>query len=163
MLKLSVGVSRKVGLPDYSSAGASCNLEIEIPPELLRQDPEALLDRIRDAYLTAHRAVDDELARLRGRSEPVTCDGPAPVNGHGRRGRAFDAPDGPHGPGNEGRIRPGKAATVNQVRAIVTIARRHRADLVSLLRDGYGVGRPEDLSLADASTLIDRLNAASAV
>jgi hypothetical protein len=42
----------------------------------------------------------------------------------------------------------------------VTIARRHSADLEALLRDGYGVGRAEDLSLADASTLIDRLRAA---
>ncbi len=29
-LKLNVGVSRKVGLPDYGSVGASCNLELEI-------------------------------------------------------------------------------------------------------------------------------------
>ena len=32
-----------------------------------------------------------------------------------------------------------------------------RADLEGLLRDGFGVGRPEDLSLAEASTLIDTL------
>ena len=29
-LKLNVGVSRKVGLPDYGSVGASCNVEVEL-------------------------------------------------------------------------------------------------------------------------------------
>ena len=29
-LKLNVGVSRKVGLPDYGSVGASCNLETDL-------------------------------------------------------------------------------------------------------------------------------------
>lgn len=61
--------------------------------------------------------------------------------------------------GNGTRRRPGKAATARRIRAIATIARRRDADLDCLLRDGYGVDRPEDLSLADASTLIDRMNA----
>ena len=34
-MKLNVGVSRKVGLPDYGSVGASCNLELELDAGLL--------------------------------------------------------------------------------------------------------------------------------
>jgi hypothetical protein len=163
MLRLNVGVSRKVGLPDYGSAGASCNIEVELSSDLLLRDPDGFREQVRNAYAAAHQAVNDELSRLQGRSAPVTGDRPAPVNGHSHRDGGLDAPASTHGPGNGGRARPGKAATANQVRAIVAIARRHRADLEDLLRDGYGVGRPEDLSLADASTLIDRLNATAAV
>ena len=36
-LKLNVGVSRKVGLPDYCSAGASCNVEVELDSGLQRE------------------------------------------------------------------------------------------------------------------------------
>ena len=34
-LKLNVGVSRKLGLPNYGSVGASCNLELELDATLL--------------------------------------------------------------------------------------------------------------------------------
>ena len=63
-LRLNVGVSRKVGLPDYGSVGASCNLELELPQDLLERDLEGFHARVRDAYVAAHQAVHDELARL---------------------------------------------------------------------------------------------------
>jgi hypothetical protein len=47
------------------------------------------------------------------------------------------------------------------VQAIVSIARRQHADLAGVLRDDYDVARPEDLSLAEASMLIDQLKAAA--
>ena len=37
-MKLNVGVSRKVGLPDYGSVGASCNLELELDSGMLDRD-----------------------------------------------------------------------------------------------------------------------------
>ena len=64
-LRLNVGVSRKLGLPAYSSVGASCNLELEIESGLLR-DPAGFRDQVRDAFDAAQQAVDDELARLQG-------------------------------------------------------------------------------------------------
>ena len=39
-LKLSVGVSRKLGLPGYSSLGASCLAEFDMDASLLRINPE---------------------------------------------------------------------------------------------------------------------------
>jgi len=39
----------------------------------------------------------------------------------------------------------------------VAVACRRRADPGDLLRGGYGVDRPEALTLADASGVIDRL------
>src|SRR3954468_2144283 len=63
-MKLNVGVSRKVGLPDYGSVGASCNLELELDSGLLEHDLDGFHARIRGAYVAAHQAVHDELARL---------------------------------------------------------------------------------------------------
>ena len=70
-MKLNVGVSRKVGLPDYGSVGASCNLEMELDAGLLEKDLDGFHARIRGAYVAAHQAVHDELARFRHRSTPV--------------------------------------------------------------------------------------------
>ncbi len=56
--------------------------------------------------------------------------------------------------------RVGKPATPSQIRAIISIARRQHADLDGLLCD-LGVTRPEELTLADASGLIDQLKAAA--
>ena len=150
-LKLNVGVSKKLGLPEYSSIGASCNVEMELAPELFQHDLEAFHDRVRSAYLACHQAVHDELARLQSipSAEPVS----ARVNGHA----PYAAP-----PVNGSR-RPQKPATANQVRAIRTLADRQRLNLAELLRHDFGPDRPEALSLSDASRLIDSLKAAAAV
>ena len=158
-LKLNVGVSRKVGLPDYGSVGASCNLELEVEVGLLERDLDAFHARVRDAYVAAHQAVHDELARLQA---PVEAPGdpPAPPRHHASSGH-------PGGNGHAdrppaGRPRPRRPATDKQVRAIRTIAGRQHADLDGLLR-GYGVDRPEDLSLRQASELIDALKTAAGI
>ncbi len=49
-LKLSVGVSRKVGQPAYGSIGAACGVELELESGLLRDAPEEFDDRVRSAY-----------------------------------------------------------------------------------------------------------------
>jgi hypothetical protein len=155
-LRLNVGVSRKVGLPDYGSVGASCNVEIELDAGLIERDLDAFHARVRDVYVAAHQAVHDELARLQAPVEPLhdppaqpprqTSNGQAAGNGH------VDRP-------SAGRSRPRRPATENQVRAIRSIAGRQHADLDGLLGQ-HGVSRPEDLSLRQASELIDALKAA---
>ena len=72
-LKLNVGVSKKVGLPEYSSVGATCNLEVELDLGTL-DDLEGFHERARDAYVACHQAVNDELARLQGQAaRPVAA------------------------------------------------------------------------------------------
>jgi hypothetical protein len=159
-LKLNVGVSKKVGLPEYSSAGAMCNLEFELESGLLA-DLAGFHEKVRDAYVACHQAVNDELARLQGHANPPTAAPMAASNGlHRRNGTGPDA-DGAHVRTGGGRDRPPKPATPGQVKAIYAIGRARRADLEGLLRDDYGVGRPEELSLAQASGLIDSLKTAA--
>ena len=45
------------------------------------------------------------------------------------------------------------------MKAIRAIARRHEADLDGLLRDDYGLARPEELTVPQASRVIDLLKA----
>ncbi len=63
MLKLHAGVSKKVGLPGYSSASASCTIEAELDGSLLN-DREGFQLVVRRAYQSCEQAVADQIARL---------------------------------------------------------------------------------------------------
>jgi hypothetical protein len=159
-VKLNVGVSRKVGQPDYGSVGASCHLELEINNELLERDLDGFHARVRSAYVAAHQAVHDELARLQAPvAVPQESSAPPPrssANGHANGGGRTEPPQA-------GQSRGRKPATDNQIRAIRSIARRQDADLDGLIRQEFGVDRVEDLSLRQASELIDILKAANRI
>src|SRR5262249_34625176 len=158
-LKLNVGVSRKLGLPDYCSAGASCNIEVELDSGLLQHDLGAFHAEVRAAFLAARQAVDDELIRLQ--SQPAPAGMPATVSGHGRRNGAPPRTNGASARAGRTHGQPPKRATPNQVKAIRAIARRQNADLGGLLVDEFGVEVPEDLTLPQASAVIDQLKSAS--
>jgi len=158
-MKLNVGVSRKVGQPNYGSVGASCNLEMELDAGLLEKDLDGFHARIRAAYAAAHQAVHDELARLHPPANSST-EAPSPA-----RSRYLASNDAYRENGNgsvatrvqNNGARAPRPATANQVKAILAIARRQNTDLLSLLRDEYEFERPEDLSIRQASELIDML------
>jgi hypothetical protein len=163
-LKLNVGVSRKVGLPDYCSAGASCNIEVELDAGLLQHDLGAFHAEVRAAFIAARQAVDDELVRLQ--AQPASTGVPMTVSGHGRgapvqTGGAPRRTNGVPARANGTNGRAPMPATLNQVKAIHAIARRQNADLTGLLGDEFGVAMPEDLTLSQASAFIDRLKAGS--
>jgi hypothetical protein len=158
-LKLTVGVSRKLGLPGYSSVGASCNIEVELDSGLLQGDLEGFHARVRDAYVACQQAVYDELARLQ--SQPGL---PAATQGASASCQDRHLPHengGTHrnaGSRTNGAApRAIKSATPNQVKLICAIARTQDTDLEGLLRDQYHVDHPEELSVSQASALIDQL------
>ena len=136
-LKLNVGLSRKVGQANYGSRGASVNVELELDSTLV-QRPDELNGRIRQLFVLARDAVDEEL------QAGAQHNGAAPAtHGNGQH----EAPP---------------AATAAQVRAIQAIAKQQRLGLAELLRQQFGVSRPEDLSKSQASALIDQLKSRGA-
>jgi hypothetical protein len=146
-LTLNVGLNRKVGEPNYGSRGASVCFEVEIESGLVRE-PDELRERIRYLFGLAKEAVEEE---LNGNSSPST-------NGHSGNGHRNG-----HDNNGNGSRRPanGRSATASQVRAIHAIASRNRIDLDGHLRDEFGVSKPDDLSIGQASEFIDALKSQS--
>ena len=139
-MTLNVGVSRKIGEANYSSRGATVNLQLELEGSLVN-DPGRLRDSIRKLFGQAREAVEEELSREGTNGH---TDHTPPRNGGQRQGNG-------HHP---------RPATQAQVKAIHAITRRQRLDLAGLLGERFGCGQPEELSLQDASSLIDELNGA---
>jgi hypothetical protein len=158
-LIVNLGVSKKLGLPAYSSVGASCHVELEVDSRLLETDLQAFHEHARDAYVACRQAVDDELARYPGAGGTAPSQVVAEVNGHG--GRFSNCANGPAARAGSviERERSRRPATAGQARAL---ARRRGADLGALLAEELGVTSPEGLSLREASGLIDRLKAGAA-
>jgi hypothetical protein len=157
MLKLHAGVSKKVGLPGFSSASASCTIEAELDSSLL-QDHEGFQVVVQRAYQSCEQAVQDQIARL-------TSDGheehaqPQPQEViEVRTSPAISGVSVNRLPAaqftNQTSPRP---ATASQVRAIRAICSRRRIDLVPLLRERYGLTSADALGIKEASALIDEL------
>ena len=134
-LKLNIGLSRKVGEPNYSSRGASVNVELELESSLARE-PAKLRDRIRQLYELAGAAVNEELHK-------------------GESSRRCDHRDGA-GKRQQDSALPGTAA---QVRAIERLADRQDVDLVEFLTQQHGVSQLIELSRKELSRLIGLLSA----
>src|SRR4051812_2806008 len=131
-VRLNVGVSKKVGLPEYSSVGASVHLEVELDSGTL-DDLDGFHARARDVFVAAHQAVNDELARLRGGPAPPGAAPLTSVNGDGHRNGhsppTYGSSDRARAATpriNSTRGRPTRPATPGQVKALHAIARAQR-------------------------------------
>ena len=80
-MKLTVTISKKLGLPDYGSVGAACGVDVELPGSLVFDDQQAFQRHARNAYAACAQAVNDELARQR------QVDAGASGNGNGQGAR----------------------------------------------------------------------------
>jgi len=146
-LTLNVGISKKLGLPDYGSVGAICNVSVELDAALLTQDTDGFQRHVHNAYAACAKAVNDELARHKPSAD-------AGSNGNTNRVGSNGGTNG-----NGSRRSTGRSATQSQVRAIHAIANRQRIDLTAELRSRFGVDRPDDLAITEASELIDSMKA----
>jgi len=166
MLKLHAGVSKKVGLPGFSSASASCTIEAELDGSLLH-DREGFQTVVQRAYQSCEKAVEDQITRLTHdngsdasqpqptpqevvevRTSPAISGARITTNGADTQATNCavfrDAPS----------PRP---ATASQVKAIRAIAARRKIDLVGLLRERFGLTTADELGIRQASNLIDEL------
>ncbi len=154
MLKLNVGTSRKIGQPDFGSAGASCNLELELDTGLF-QDLEGLQQVVRRAYAVCNQAVQDELARIAG----DTCKNTQPQEViEVRTTPTISGAPVTRIPAAQFTSQPSpRPATASQVKAIRAIAARRKIDLVGMLRERFGLTTADELGIRQASALIDEL------
>ena len=161
MLKLHAGVSKKVGLPNFSSASASCTIEAELDSSLL-QDHEGFQVVVRRAYQSCEQAVQDQIARLT--SEGTETSQPQEVvevrTSPAISGARITTKGAETGATNRAVFRDApspRPATASQVKAIRAIAARRKIDLVGLLRDRFGLTTADELGIRQASNLIDEL------
>ena len=161
-LKLNVGLSRKVGEANYGSRGASVNLELEVDTAHVAE-PGRLQERIRELFALAQQSINEQ---LHGASGAAPASPPATnVNGNhaGDSSRRHTPPRSTsNGNGHSRGQQRGSTippATASQIRALHAIADRHKLNLVGVVNDKYGVGDPAALTIAEASALIDDLNA----
>lgn len=154
--KVSIGLSRKAGLPDYGSIGASCHVELELGNDVLDGDQTRFRQHVQRAYAACRQAVESELA-LEHDASPSRAAASPHGNGHHRSNGQS------HRNGSNGNVRTtnGRSATQSQVRAINAIANRNRVDLAPFLQQ-RGVHAVADLSIGDASSLIDELKGQTA-
>jgi len=162
MLKLHAGVSKKVGLPGFSSASASCTIEAELDSSLL-QDQAGFQIVVQQAYQSCEKAVQDQIARLTNdpQSEPSQPQEVIEVRtAPGIHGAPITTNGADMYATNRAMIRDQpspRPATASQVKAIRAICARRRIDLVSLLRERFGLNTADELGIRQASTLIDEL------
>ena len=155
MLRLNVGTNRKIGQPDYGSAGASCNLELELDTGLF-QDLEGLQQVVQRAYAACNQAVNDELARLTHEGQRTTSQPQEIVEVRTRP--AISGASLNRLPAAQFTNQPSpRPATASQVRALRAIAARRKIDLAGLLRERFGVTAADELGIRQASVLIDEL------
>ena len=146
-VKLSIGVSRKVGQPNYGSVGAVCQIESELDALTLEFDLDSLHQRIRDSYEICSNAVAAELTR-QTEASAAQLDG-------------VDAGPKSNGSARNGRRRGNRPATPAQLRAIRAIEAETGQDLHEILSQCFSKHRVEDLTVREASHLIDILREAA--
>lgn len=199
-LKISVGLSKKVGQPNYSSLGASCQIEMEIDTQSCQGGPLLLQTRISEAFGICKASIENELALERywvaqthmpTKTKTQTRQPPEPGGtGLSTRSAATAAAAGgvvvPGAAGSVDRVdsvdsveagaataatsvsgvagvsgvaAPIRSATRAQVRALERIADQAGVELTSHVQREFGVRSVDQLTIRQASAMIDRLKA----
>jgi hypothetical protein len=158
-ITLTASFSRKLGQPNYSSVGASCQIQCELDSTLLAHDLDEFHRRVRSTYTACVRAVDDELARhlqnqdsASQQQEPLPELAPAPNEPGGNPTAQTNGADRPAANLRNGRR--GRRATSAQLRAIDRLTARSGVELPPLLQEDFAVTTPDQLSVAEAAQLI---------
>jgi len=142
--KLSVGLQKKLGLPGYSSIGASCHVEFEVETSLMESNLDGFHQKVHSAYSACQQAINEQLARYQ--STPPNLNAPSRPQLNGQTN-----------PNPQQVRQESSRATQNQIRSIFAIARSQGLDPLQLVRTRFNLDLPEDLTIREASSLIDEL------
>lgn len=158
-LTVNVGLSRKLSR-DYQSTGFSVNLEGEIHVPL--DNPEAVIEAIREYYDLADEAIKDQIARtehnrINANDVRATTPQPEPTRITHGNGRPQETPDEPQ----PQPARTEESATNKQVQFMLTIGKRHKLS-VKALEDRIAeiIGRScgvYDLTKREAGLVLDKM------
>ncbi len=152
--KLSVGLQKKIGLPNYGSLGASCHVEFEVDPAWIDADPDRFRRKVHQAYDACHQAVQERLRREKENEGFQIPEFRIPSN---KVSVSQESANSDRTAADSQQRHRAGTATQNQLRAIFSLARRQRIDPQRLAGERFGVDRIEDLSIREASSLIDEL------
>ena len=161
-ITLTAGISRKMGLPNYGSLGATCHVEVELDGSPNEAGREAFQQDVRGVFAACAQAVEEELARQSqiSRPAPERAEPTADANGaNGSNG------NGSNGNGTTKGLLPignGHRATARQIDFAGSIASQIRGLGIRRLESvcQHLLGKPLlELSSAEASRLIDTLKA----
>jgi hypothetical protein len=177
MPTLSATLSKKVPIPglEYSSQQFSCGLEMELSGE---QTQDGIRQKIHNLYALLRTAIDEEIQEAAANPSVFMSTLQSASRGGGDadagrwRGRSYgdgrqnrwSKPGGNSRNGGGSRYGGGRQtngrATQAQVKAIFAISKANGIDrgvLHEMLEDRFNVTQPDDLSVKQASKLIETL------
>ena len=132
-VKVNIGLSKKVGLPNYGSLGASAYVEFELDGGYDNGSTEKFQDAVRRAYAACREAVESELSAQDSDSKP-------------QRAGQHQSPATNRAANQTNPATQTRGATTSQVRAIHAIANRNGVALAGVLGQ-FSVSRPDELSI----------------
>lgn len=166
MLKVNVGMSRKISR-DYNSTGFSVNLEGEILANL--DDPEAIVERVKEIYDLAEESLAQQIERYEGDSAIAQRD----MTHTGQNGGSPSVSDHSRIPPNSAPARNGNGhsrlpngesqspATNKQIQFLLSLGKRQGLNKPQLEnRIAEILGRVVDvyeLTKAEAGKILDHL------
>ena len=147
-LKLNVGIQKKHGLPNYSSVGAGCHIELELDQSLLADDPDGFHDRVRRTYAACREAVEAELARQVAGDGAATLDASAGLTSESRSADGeFRSAD----------VHPASRRQLGYIQKLASQIRDFDDRRLVDLADHLFGKSPAELSCLEASKVIDLL------
>ena len=146
MMKLNVGLCRKVSDNHYGSKSGNVNIELELNSSLAL-DSQKLRDHIRTLFDLANASLKEE---LQANNEPASIED----SHHQGVGGSFN--DNCSDAGHTVSVAPVRYATEKQIRCIQGLARKHGVPVSELLKQA-GVRVFNDMSVRQASQMIESL------
>lgn len=156
-INVTCGLSKKIGMPDFGSLGASCEIAFEVERSQLETNLDQFRSVVRNVFLQCKEAVEEQLSiqtQMRRPESAATVEVPQGLvkvidpqpSALTQLPASLPAP-----------VRHVGSITTSQLRAIRAIARRVQTNALELIRIRFGKSSLEELDIRQASDVIDEL------